>query len=193
MRLGTVRVLQLLFKAAPARRATPSAPASARLPRRLTPSSASVAFPTASTQLVAIPAALAATADPFPTATAATFATTTATIASLTTAMESVAAARNTCSERCREGGREAREGRAKRLKDGAGERGATADTKANFDTCREVSACIASRRLTRSGCRCCRRNSGTPRGAALLLLCAVVPFRHLGTDRHPEAGPWRP
>lgn len=120
MRLGTVRVLQLLFKAAPARRATPSAPTSARLPRRLTPSSASVAFPTASTQLVAIPAALAATADPFPTATAATVATTTATIASLTTAVESVAAARNTCSERCREGGRE---NRAKRLNDGAGER----------------------------------------------------------------------
>ena len=64
MRLGTVQVLQLLFKAAPARRATPSAPTSARLPRRLTPSSASVAFPTASTQLVAIPAALAATAVP---------------------------------------------------------------------------------------------------------------------------------
>lgn len=192
MRLGTVRVLQLLFKAASARRTTPSAPASARLPRRLTPSSASVAFPTASTQLFAIPAALAVTADPFPAATAATFAVA-ATIASLTTAVESVAAARNTCSERCREGGREGREGRAKRLKDGAGERGATADTKANFDTCREVSACIASRLLTRSGCRCCRRNSGTPRGAALLLLCAVVPFWHLGTDRHPEAGLWRP
>ena len=105
MRLGTVQVLQLLFKAAPARRATPSAPTSARLPRRLTPSSASIAFPTASTQLFAIPAALAATADPFPAATAATFAVA-ATIASLTTAVESVAAARNTCSERCREGGR---------------------------------------------------------------------------------------
>ena len=116
-----------------------------------------------------------------------------AALASLTTAGETIAAARNTRSERGRE---EGREGRANGLKGSAAERGAVTDAKANFD--REASTYIARRRHTRSGgCKCCRRISCSPGEPPLLLLllCAVAPFRRLEsrTEGNPEADPRRP
>ena len=93
VRLVTMQELHLLPKAASA----PSA--AARLPSCFTPTPASVAFPAASSQPVATPAALAATAAPWTAVTAA------AALASLTTAGETIAAARNTRSERGREEG----------------------------------------------------------------------------------------
>ena len=120
-------------------------------------------------------------------------AVTAAALAALTTAGETIAAARNTRSERGRE---EGREGSANELKDSAAERGAVTDAKANFD--REASTNIARRRHTRSGgCRCCRRISCSPGDPPLLLLllCAVALFGCLGsrTEGNPEADPRRP
>ena len=179
-----------------------SAPSAAgvHLSSCFTPTSASVAFPAASSQPVAIPPALAATAAPcsavtapWTAVTAPWTAVTAAALAALTTVGETIAAARNTRSERGRE---EGREGIANELKDSAAERGAVTDAKANFD--REASTYIARRRHTRSGgCRCCRRISCSPGDPPLLLLllCAVAPFGCLGsrTEGNPEADPRRP
>ena len=176
--------LHLLPKAA--RPASAPSAAGVHISSCFTPTSASVAFPAASSQPVAIPAALAATAAPCSAVTAAA-------LAALTTVGETIAAARNTRSERGRE---EGREGSANELKDSAAERGAVTDAKANFD--REASTFIARRRHTRSGgCRCCRRISCSPGDPPLLLLllCAVAPFACLGsrTEGNPEADPRRP
>ena len=161
--------LHLLPKAA--RPASAPSAAGVHISSCFTPTSASVAFPAASSQPVAIPPALAA----------------------LTTVGETIAAARNTRSERGRE---EGREGSANELKDSAAERGAVTDAKANFD--REASTYFARRRHTRSGgCRCCRRISCSPGDPPLLLLllCAVAPFGCLEsrTEGNPEADPRRP
>ena len=183
--------LHLLPKAA--RPASAPSAAGVRLSSGFTPTSASVAFPAASSQPVAIPPALAATAAPCSAVTAPWTAVTAAALAALTTAGETIAAARNTRSERGRE---EGREGSANELKDSAAERGAVTDAKANFD--REASTFIARRRHTRSGgCRCCRRISCSPGDPPLLLLllCAVAPFGCLEsrTEGNPEADPRRP
>ena len=183
--------LHLLPKAA--RPASAPSAAGVRLSSGFTPTSASVAFPAASSQPVAIPPALAATAVPCSAVTAPWTAVTAAALAALTTAGETIAAARNTRSERGRE---EGREGSANELKDSAAERGAVTDAKANFD--REASTFIARRRHTRSGgCRCCRRISCSPGDPPLLLLllCAVAPFGCLEsrTEGNPEADPRRP
>ena len=180
--------LHLLPKAA--RPASAPSAAGVRLSSCFPPPAASVAFPAASSQPVAIPPALAATAAP---CSAVTAPWTAVTAAALTTAGETIAAARNTRSERGRE---EGREGSANELKDSAAERGAVTDAKANFD--REASTFIARRRHTRSGgCRCCRRISCSPGDPPLLLLllCAVAPFGCLGsrTEGNPEADPRRP
>ena len=183
--------LHLLPKAA--RPASAPSAAGVHLSRCFTATSASVAFPAASSQPVAIPPALAATAAPCSAVTAPWTAVTAAALAALTTAGETIAAARNTRSERGRE---EGREGIANELKDSAAERGAVTDAKANFD--REASTYIARRRHTRSGgCRCCRRISCSPGDPPLLLLllCAVAPFGCLEsrTEGNPEADPRRP
>ena len=183
--------LHLLPKAA-CPESAPSAGA-ARVSSCFTPPAASVAFPASSSQPVAIPPALAATAAPCSAVTAPWTAVTAAALAALTTVGETIAAARNTRSERGRE---EGREGSANELKDSAAERGAVTDAKANFD--REASTYIARRRHTRSGgCRCCRRISCSPGDPPLLLLllCAVAPFGCLGsrTEGNPEADPRRP
>ena len=183
--------LHLLPKAA--RPASAPSAAGVHLSSCFTPTSASVAFPAASSQPVAIPPALAATAALCSAVTAPWTAVTAAALAALTTAGETIAAARNTRSERGRE---EGREGSANELKDSAAERGAVTDAKANFD--REASTYIARRRHTRSGgCRCCRRISCSPGDPPLLLLllCAVAPFGCLGsrTEGNPEADPRRP
>ena len=183
--------LHLLPKAA--RPASAPSAAGVHISSCFTPTSASVAFPAASSQPVAIPPALAATAAPCSAVTAPWTAVTAAALAALTTAGETIAAARNTRSERGRE---EGREGSANELKDSAAERGAVTDAKANFD--REASTYIARRRHTRSGgCRCCRRISCSPGDPPLLLLllCAVAPFGCLEsrTEGNPEADPRRP
>ena len=184
--------LHLLPKAV--RPASAPSAAGVRLSSCFTPTSASVAFPAASSQPVAIPPALAATAAaPCSAVTAPWTAVTAAALAALTTAGETIAAARNTRSERGRE---EGREGSANELKDSAAERGAVTDAKANFD--REASTYFARRRHTRSGgCRCCRRISCSPGDPPLLLLllCAVAPFGCLEsrTEGNPEADPRRP
>ena len=183
--------LHLLPKAV--RPASAPSAAGVHLSSCFTPTSASVAFPAASSQPVAIPPALAATAALCSAVTAPWTAVTAAALAALTTAGETIAAARNTRSERGRE---EGREGSANELKDSAAERGAVTDAKANFD--REASTFIARRRHTRSGgCRCCRRISCSPGDPPLLLLllCAVAPFGCLGsrTEGNPEADPRRP
>ena len=183
--------LHLLPKAV--RPASAPSAAGVHLSSCFTPTSASVAFPAASSQPVAIPAALAATAAPCSAVTAPWTAVTAAALAALTTVGETIAAARNTRSERGRE---EGREGSANELKDSAAERGAVTDAKANFD--REASTYFARRRHTRSGgCRCCRRISCSPGDPPLLLLllCAVAPFGCLGsrTEGNPEADPRRP
>ena len=183
--------LHLLPKAA--RPASAPSAAGVHISSCFTPTSASVAFPAASSQPVAIPPALAATAAPCSAVTAPWTAVTAAALAALTTAGETIAAARNTRSERGRE---EGREGSANELKDSAAERGAVTDAKANFD--REASTYFARRRHTRSGgCRCCRRISCSPGDPPLLLLllCAVAPFGCLGsrTEGNPEADPRRP
>ena len=184
--------LHLLPKAA--RPASAPSAGAARLSSCFTPPAASVAFPAASSQPAAIPPALAATAAaPCSAVTAPWTAVTAAALAALTTAGETIAAARNTRSERGRE---EGREGSANELKDSAAERGAVTDAKANFD--REASTYIARRRHTRSGgCRCCRRISCSPGDPPLLLLllCAVAPFGCVEsrTEGNPEADPRRP
>ena len=183
--------LHLLPKAA--RPASAPSAAGVRLSSGFTPTSASVAFPAASSQPVAIPPALADTAVPCSAVTAPWTAVTAAALAALTTVGETIAAARNTRSERGRE---EGREGSANELKGSAAERGAVTDAKANFD--REASTYIARRRHTRSGGRrCCRRISCSPGDPPLLLLllCAVAPFGCLGsrTEGNPEADPRRP
>ena len=183
--------LHLLPKAA--RPASAPSAAGVHLSSCFTPPAASVAFPASSSQPVAIPPALAATAAPCSAVTAPWTAVTAAALAALTTVGETIAAARNTRSERGRE---EGREGSANELKDSAAERGAVTDAKANFD--REASTYFARRRHTRSGgCRCCRRISCSPGDPPLLLLllCAVAPFGCLEsrTEGNPEADPRRP